>query len=138
MPQVLTSIAIAAPVERVWTALVDAERYDEWNPIMRDVRGRFTEGSPIGFRIKVGRLTVPISAKVVRADGTELRWEGGTSRVKGSHYFHLEPLADGRTRLVHGEEFQGAPFVLAWPLLQGDLRTGYGALNAALKRHCER
>jgi hypothetical protein len=55
----------------------------------------------------------------------------------GEHYFLLEPIGEGRTRLVQGEKFSG----LLVGLLSGTLsatEAGFKAMNTALKREAER
>ncbi|MCB9636925.1 MAG: hypothetical protein H6721_32865, partial [Sandaracinus sp.] len=88
-------------------------------------------------------LKAPIAARVVEADGRELRWEGPRVRAlspiaRGSHYFRLEALDETRTRLVHGEDFGGPVFALPWKVLGPQLEKSYAALNRALAREVER
>jgi hypothetical protein len=55
----------------------------------------------------------------------------------GEHYFLLEPLGDGKTRLMQGERFSG----LLVCLLSGTLsatEAGFKAMNTALKQEAER
>lgn len=143
MPQVLTSIVINAPAQRVWSALIDTARYDEWNPVISDVSGNLRLGENIAFRIRLGAAKMPIDATVVRADGKELRWEGPANRrfrplAWGSHFFRLEEQGPERIRFVHGEEFQGLLPKLAWAGMHPNLRKGYSKFNEALRKHCER
>lgn len=137
MPSILTTLVIDAPPAQVWSVLTDFSAYDSWNPLVRSVRGRPEVGAALDFRLRVGRLAAPIDARVVCADGHELRWEGPRRRAlsplgRGSHYFRLEPAADGRTRLVHGEDFGGPLFALPWRLLGPRLEASYAAFNRAL------
>ncbi|MBX3246579.1 MAG: SRPBCC domain-containing protein [Myxococcales bacterium] len=137
MPSILTTLVIDAPHEKVWSVLADFASYDAWNPLVRRVRGRAEVGAALDFQLQVGPIRAPIDARVVRADGRELRWEGPRRRAlsplgRGSHYFRLEPATEGRTRLVHGEDFGGPLFALPWPLLGPRLEAGYAALNRAL------
>jgi hypothetical protein len=70
----------------------------------------------------------------------ELRWLGHVlfpSLFDGEHYFLLEPIGKGRTRLTQGEKFSG--FLVG--LLGGTLSAteeGFAAMNAALKLRAER
>lgn len=137
MPVVRTYEVIPAPPAIVWRHLVDTERYPEWNPLIRSFRGELREGKDISFQIALGNLTLPIKARVVRAGGNELRWEGPAdswlSRLAhGSHYFRLTKSEDG-TLFEHGEYFGGPAFELAWPAMNKQLHQGYSDFNRALK-----
>lgn len=141
MPQVTTSCFIAAPPEDVWATLTDVARNDEWNPTVTKLRGRFEPGEDLAFKLRLGRATLPIRARVVRADGHELRWEGPQSRparalARVSHYFRVEPEGDG-TRFVHGETFDG-PLCAPMGIALGRIDEAYTALNDALRRRVER
>lgn len=142
MPLVLTSIAIDAPVQRVWEVLTDLDAYSEWNPVILNPRGELRPGGDFDFKIKMGRLEAPIAARIVRADGTELRWEGPRNALQkplasGNHFFRLEALEDDRTRLVHGERFSGPLFSLPWRVLGPQVERGYEVLNRKLKERAE-
>ncbi len=142
MPVVLTSLAVDAPIDRVWETLTDFDAYPEWNPLILDPRGRAQVGEAFDFRLALGPIAVPIAARIVRADGTELRWEGPRSPLqaslgRGSHYVRLEPLEPGRTRVVHGEVFHGPLFRIPWALLGPRLQAAYASLNRALKERVE-
>lgn len=138
MPVVRTCEMIPAPPAIVWRHLVDTARYPEWNPLIRSFRGELREGTDISFQIALGTLQLPIKARVVRAGGNELRWEGPAgsrwlSRIAhGSHYFRLTKC-EGGTQLEHGEYFGGPAFELAWPAMNQRLHDGYSAFNRALK-----
>ncbi|MEM9074621.1 MAG: SRPBCC domain-containing protein [Myxococcota bacterium] len=142
MPSVLTSITIDAPAAVVWDTLTDFDAYPEWNRVILKPRGRVAPGEPFDFAIKVGRLEAPIAARFVRADGTELRWEGPRNRLQaplgtGSHYFRLEPKGERSTTLIHGEVFGGPLFRLPWRFLGPQLERTYNRLNRAMKERCE-
>jgi hypothetical protein len=54
----------------------------------------------------------------------------------GEHYFLLEPIGEGRTKLKHGEKLSG---LLVGPL-SGKLsavEAGFKAMNTALKKQAE-
>lgn len=142
MPLVLTSLAIDAPVKRVWEVLTDLDNYGAWNPVILEPRGDLRPGGDIDFKIKVGSLKAPIAARIVRADGTELRWEGPRNALQkplasGNHFFRLEAIDDDRTRLVHGEKFTGPLFSLPWRFIGPQLEKGYEVLNRKLKERAE-
>src|SRR4029450_13975460 len=51
MRTISATIDIDAPPERVWEVLVDFSAYPEWNPFMREVRGRAEAGARLGVRL---------------------------------------------------------------------------------------
>lgn len=143
MPSVRTQLEIDAAPEAVWRVLTDFASYDAWNPVLKKARGRAQAGAGLDFVLVIGLLKAPIAARVVRADGTELRWEGPRVRAlsplaRGSHYFRLTPTGDGRTRLEHGEDFGGPVFALPWKVLGPRVQASYEALNLALAREVAR
>jgi len=56
----------------------------------------------------------------------------------GEHYFLLEPVNPGSTRLVHGERFSGlmAPLIMRGQMLAAT-KQGFAAMNEALKKRAE-
>ena len=142
MREILTTVEIDAPPERVWDVLTDFDAYDEWNPFLRVV------GRPnVGARPRI-RLTPPSGRSMefrpevlVSEPNREFRWKGHLfvpGLFDGEHRFVLDSLDGGRrTRLTHAETFSG---VLAGPVLwvdRGDTRAGFEAMNEALKRRAE-
>lgn len=66
-------IEIAAPITRVWEALLDGARYPEWNDFIMHVDGDLQEtGVRIPMQVKLGDRTVRPCMKVtvVEAPGT--------------------------------------------------------------------
>ncbi len=138
-----TEIDIDAPAQRIWEILIDFASYPEWNPMIPRIDGEPRVGATVRFRIRVGKITVPIDAEVVVADGPhELRWVGPARpwmrRVaSGSHYYRLVDLGDGRTRLEHGEEFTGPIVPAHWARGESAMARGYASFNRAIKRRAE-
>jgi hypothetical protein len=140
--EITTTIAISAPVERVWAVLLDVARYPEWNPFVRSIEGPVSEGATITVRIESpggkGMTFCPIVLRV--SAGREFRWKGKVvlpGIFDGEHYFRLASNRDGSTEFTHGERFTG----LLVPLLRGALdretRAGFEAMNRALKKRVE-
>ena len=137
-----TSIEIDAPAARVWMLLTDFARMPSWNPFIKSISGNLEQGARLSVQIAPpGKSAMRFKPTVlsVRPE-RELRWLGSLlirGIFDGEHYFLLEPIADGRTRLTHGEKFSG--------LLVGRLsgtfsatEAGFGSMNTALKREAER
>ncbi len=142
MEQIRTETDIAAPAGRVWSILVDFARYPEWNPLIPEIRGWPEAGAPLDFWIVLAGRKLPVRARVVRAERErELRWRGPRTALlrpifAAEHYFAIEPAGAG-CRFVHGEDFTGVTLPLVWPRLEPLVRTGYRAMNEALRRRAE-
>ena len=141
-PSLETRTEIAASPQTVWKHLTDSAAYPDWNPLIRQMSGDLSEGGQIAVTIGLGdRTPMTFTPKLLAVDAArELRWIGrlGFRGVfDGEHYFQLEETAQGTTVLRHGESFRG---LLAFPLfalIGKDTRTGFEAMNAALKARAE-
>lgn len=141
MREISTQIDIDASPQRVWTTLVDFDRYEEWNPFIRQAAGEAQVGSTLVLRMVPGEgraMTFRPTVTVVD-EGSELRWRGRLlvpGLFDGEHRFSIR-AHQGGSRLVQSERFSG---VLV-PLLGGMLdRTvaDFERLNDALKKRAER
>jgi hypothetical protein len=137
-----TQIEIAAPVERVWSLLIDFPAHQRWNPFIRSI-----EGTPeVGQSLKV--LIQPPGASSMRFRPTvlaaqpnrELRWKGKLlvpGLFDGEHYFQLEVKPAGGLTFHQGELFSGVLVPLLRRSLDGSTKQGFVAMNEALKREAE-
>ncbi|GAT70165.1 cyclase/dehydrase [Planomonospora sphaerica] len=136
---VRTEIEIAVSPERVWRVLTDFAAYPEWNPFIVSAEGEPRAGATLTNRLSNNGGTMTFSPTVLAAvPARELRWIGRfvmPGVVDGEHYFVIEDLGGGRTRLVHGETFTGALVPFAGGAL--DVEGGFAAMNAALKARAE-
>jgi len=134
-----TSIDIDASAAAIWRVLTDFGRFDEWNPMLRQVQVNLEPGAPVSFEVhREGARPLRLRAKIVLLNKPEaLAWRGGPQGIlSGEHFFRIEPLGDGRCRFHHGEQFKG----LLLPLLKGALKDApplYRSMNEALKRRVE-
>jgi hypothetical protein len=142
MREIRTAVDIAAPPERVWSLLVDTERWNEWNPFANRVEGELQVGQRVVVYMTSGpggramRITPEVTLVV---PGRELRWVGGLLHplvMQGEHYFCLESLEDRGCRFLHGEVFRGVLVAPLGRLLQRSERN-YQAMNEALKTRAE-
>ena len=138
-PGIETAITIDAPPEAVWATLTDFAAYEQWNPLITSAEGTATTGTRLRNTLENNGSTMTFEPRITVAEpARELRWIGrflAPGIVDGEHYFLLEGLADGRTRLVQGEQFRGALVPLAGTSL--DVRDGFDAMNRALKERVE-
>lgn len=133
-------IEIDARPEQVWQALVDVERWPQWNPGVKSVSldGPLVETAT--FRWKAGMST--ITSTVVRLDSPYLiAWTGKTLGIRAFHVWRLEPI-DVRT-LVRTEESYEGPVarILRRPLqkiLERTLADGVRHLKAEAELSAQR
>jgi uncharacterized membrane protein len=99
---------IAAPLEQVWSALVDFERYPSWARDLKQVEvlDRDAEGRGVDVLYRAagfGRSTTYVLRYSYDEAPHRLPWvlvRGDiTRRLDGS--YTLQPLGDGRTRVVY-------------------------------------
>lgn len=142
MRTVSTTIDINAPTGAVWEALVDLDRYAEWNPFVVEATGVVQVGARLKVRIQpVGGRAMTFRPTVTSAEpGRRFAWLGRLGNVPGlfdgAHRFELEATRTG-TRLVHAEDFRGVLVPLLARSLDAGTRAGFEAMNAALARRAE-
>lgn len=141
MRTIHTEIGILAPAERVWSVLIDTDRWAEWNPFAA-VTGRIAPGERLVVTLTPpGKSAMQFKPTVIRVDpGRELRWLGHLGvrgLFDGEHGFRVVPEDPGRCRFEQFEMFKG---LLAAPILWmagKATRQGFEAMNRALKQRVE-
>src|SRR5438067_346172 len=107
-----TEIEIDAAADRVWDVLTDFASYPEWNPFIVAAAGRPATGERLTLRMQPPGGRAMTFRPVVREAQPcrRLRWLGRfllPGLFDGEHVFSVEPLAEGRVRLVQEERFRG-------------------------------
>jgi hypothetical protein len=137
MVDVTAAVEIDAKPSEVWAVLTDFEGFHEWNPFIRNAYGSTELGGTVHVRVWTALpVLLGFSAKILSSEpGRKLRWRGKLiSRWLGAgdHVFEIEPLADGRARLVQHETFTGILPRLAHKVLARETQRGFEAMNCAL------
>jgi len=133
--EVTAEIILDAQPNQVWQILTDGENFSKWNPFVTNMQGVIQKGEKIVITMepKPGKKMV-FKPKVLEAvPNEELRWIGrvGVPGIfDGEHYFILEPY-DGKTRLVHGEQFSG---IALWFMDTNQFSKNFKAMNIALSQ----
>lgn len=140
--ELFTQIDIDASPARIWAVLTDFSAYAEWNPCIPRAAGEARAGSRLEVEIAwPGLRRGPYVLQVLDAEPTrELRWLGHLGRpglMDGDHRFVIEPIGDGRSRLVQNERFSGWLVPLMAPWLRRNVLVGFERMNAALKAWVE-
>ncbi len=137
-----TKIENAAPVDRVWSLLVDFASHSRWNPFVRSVEGILGVGQTLKVFIQPpGGMGMRFRPTVLAVQpNRELRWKGKflvAGLFDGEHCFKLEANPAGGLTFHHGERFTGILVPFFKRSLDGATRQGFVAMNAALKREAE-
>jgi hypothetical protein len=140
--EITTTISIAAPAERVWSLLLDFALLRVEPVCPRSIEGAPSEGSAIKVKVQspTGKAMTFSPVVLRNRAGREFRWKGKLvlpGIFDGEHYFCLASSGAESTEFTHGERFTG----LLVPLLRGaldrDTRSGFEAMNRALKQRVE-
>lgn len=142
MPEIYTDIIIRSSIERVWRILVNKRFYPSWNPFIKEVSGKFSEGESIEITLSPPGMSdkrfKPIIERYQPYERIEWLGRFGLPFIfDGRHSIELQDLGRGRVKLIHREKFSG---VLV-PFLFGVLRKtkiGFRRMNLALKKRAEK
>lgn len=140
--QLRTELEILASPLEIWDILVDFARYPEWNAFIVSASGELRVGATLKVCIALPEDGATRTFHPVVTECTSpfrLAWRGQLGFpwiFSGHHFFELLPLAEGRTRLVHAEDFSGllTKFLGRTFTLTG---RGFAYMNQALKRRAE-
>lgn len=139
--RIVTQVEVAAPPEVVWDRLTRLESFSEWNPFMVEASGLAEAGQAVSVRMQqpegsvmTFRPTVTVFDKPARFEWLGKLWVTGL--FDGRHRFDLAPTSIG-TNLTHSEEFSGLLVPLLWKSLDTKTRSGFEAMNQALKSASE-
>ena len=140
MSHLKTEILLNASKEQVWNTLTSLEDYADWNPFIVSSSGEAVVGQRLTNKMmNKGKATI-FNPIVTKADSfREFEWLGIglMGMFKGRHYFKLEELPDGQTKLIHGEEFSGLLSGLIMKFIGDDTLENFQRMNKALKERVE-
>lgn len=135
-------IEIEADAERVWQVLTNFGAYSEWNPFMTQAEGAAVVGERLTIRMQPqGGRALTFRPTVLEAvPGKRLRWLGRLllpGIFDGDHSFTIEPLGEGRVRMIQEEQFRGVLTSLLARSLDRGTQPSFELMNRALKRRAE-
>lgn len=143
MRSIAASSIIQAPIERVWSILIDLERYPEWSPFVIKVDGTLTLGTMLGLHVAMTPGKKPLlqwEKLSKREEGRELSWGtvmGHPLLLRAERYQRLTRLSDNETRYETSDDFEGALVPLVFALYRAKIQTGFDATAIALKKRAE-
>jgi hypothetical protein len=140
--EIETSVAVAAPAERVWEVLTAFADWPAWHPTVDRFAGTAAVGERLRFRVRVsdrGR-TLTVRPTVVAVERARLlRWRVRLlvpGLLDATHEFVLQPTPAGGTRVVQRERVSGALAGMARTMIARTERDNARA-DAALKARVE-
>ena len=141
MRTIRTTIDLDVTPELAWQVLTDFDAHADWNPFMTSIAGTATPGTRLTVDLAPpGGRRMTFRPRVTAAEPSRLLEWLGTLGVPGlfdgRHRFQLEPLPDGRTRLVHSESFRGMLVRPLWRSMAGPTTTGFERFNTAFAERC--
>ena len=142
MHEIETQIDISATAEGLWSILTDLSAYPSWNPFIRSIKGSIETGQRLTVSIQpAGGKAMTFRPRVLlAAPNTELRWLGHLlipGIFDGEHYFLIGASTPGHVRFVQGEKFSGVLVGFTKASLDRGTKSGFVAMNAALKARAE-
>lgn len=132
-----SQIEINATPATIWKVLTDTDKYSEWNPFIKKIKGDFVEGTKISAVI--GDMKFKPMLLTVNKE-QELKWVGKLlvkGLFDGEHRFQIVENDNGSCTFVQSERFSG---LLVGPFkkkLDTETLGGFQAMNEALKKRCE-
>lgn len=137
-----TEIEIAAPVDRIWSILVNFSEYPQWNPFIRTIHGMPEVGARLVAHLQPsgtkGMTFRPIVLSAV--PGREFHWLGHLwvpGLFDGEHRFSIHPISDAKVMFRQNELFSGVLVPLFKGTLERDTKRGFIEMNQVLKERAE-
>ena len=140
MKELKTEIIINAAQEKVWQVLTNFNEYPQWNPFIIYIDGKLREGASLTTKMLQSGKEHQFKPTITRLKEKEqLEWLGRLplNFFNGNHYFYLESLNPGQTRLMHGERFSGLLSGLILKKIGEETLRGFQRMNLALKERAE-
>jgi hypothetical protein len=139
---VTAQVDIDAPVERVWSILVDLDRYREWNPFTTAVESTLRVGQPavLHVRMRPNKSLVQVETVSAFEPYARLNWKmqlGAPFLLAAERCQVLTPLPGGGTRYYTCDAFRGLLVPVVMGLYRADIQRGFDGIARALKRRAE-
>jgi len=142
MKQIITEIEIISSPAKVWGILTDFEKYQDWNPFIKQINGSDKEGGKLEVFIESpgGKVMVfkPTIKKVEK--NKKLSWLGRALMpgiFDGEHTFEIIEVRENSLKFVQSENYSGLIVPLIWRSIEENIRNGFSAMNQALKQRAE-
>lgn len=130
-------IKIDAPIDKVWSVLLDTESYLEWNTVMKLLEGDVVEGETVKYQFTQDEDNISeIASKVIKVIPKRLlNQAGGVPLViTFNHKYILNEVGDSTSLTIH-EDYAGL-YVHFWN--PKDVELAYARLNSNIKSRIEK
>ncbi len=141
--EIRTEILINATPKIIWNILTAFDKYPDWNPFIRSIKGPASVGHKITALLQQPN-SKPMTFKptVLAFDAhKEFRWLGHLiipGIFDGEHKFELIDHKDGTTTFVQSEKFGGILVPLFKKMLDNTTAQGFTLMNQKLKEMAEK
>jgi hypothetical protein len=134
---------INASAEKVWSIIMDLDKYPEWNPYTIRMQSTLKIGDPMVMTVKMNDLITLEQTEYIRVleQGHKVCWGINTDTPafnSGERCQWLEPLPGGGTLWRNEDLIEGTANELVTSLFGNDVQVGFDAVGVALKRRAER
>lgn len=142
MSELYADIMIQASPETVWDILMDFEKYPDWNPFVRSIRGPAGIGTKLEVVLKLeGRKPATFKPKVLaNQPHEEFRWLGKLllpGIFEGEHILLIKSESEGSVKFIQQENFRGIFASAILRRIGPATQQGFEAMNRALKERAE-
>jgi hypothetical protein len=142
MKELKTSIEINSSPAKVWKILLDFDKYPQWNPFIKKLRGKPKVGEKMEAKIHPpGQRDMKFKPILLKVDkNKELRWIGHLlfpGIFDGEHIFIIEKIENSKILFRQEEKFSGILVPIFWKNLYQHTRIGFIEMNQALKERAE-
>ncbi|MBS1163397.1 MAG: Polyketide cyclase/dehydrase [Burkholderiaceae bacterium] len=143
MQQIHSCIDIDATPSLVWAILTDFGSYKRWNPFIRAIVGKPSNGNALRVTFQCpGRAPASTTSTLTYLrEPRELRWRQrrlAPGLYTTEHRFRIESLPAGGVRFHQTEQIQGLFAALVGRGSQRSTAESFHAMNHALKSRAER
>lgn len=141
--EIRKEVVIDAPPERVWAVIVDFPSYAQWNTQLAWLGGTAGPGEVLKLKLSAqGSEPYEFAPTVSHWEpNVRFAWlaRTGLPRVfDGEHFFELEPVAVGKTKLVNRETYSGVlSMVMERQPMMAGAPAGFEKMNAEYKARAE-
>jgi len=138
MRELRTEIEIAAAPGKVWSVLMDIDKWKEWNPIIDQISGVVSPGSKLSITMTGGMKYTAMVTTI--EEPTSFQWRAVMMTgflFTNIKVFELQEIDSG-TRLIHREEYSGMLMSIFWSKLNKKALPMLESMNKALKIEAEK